>query len=86
MQNSDSPFDLAQGPLFRSSLIRLGWEEHVLLLTYHHIISDAWSHGLLLRELEALYDAFREGRPSPLPEPELQYSDFAGLAAGVAAR
>ncbi|HEX8276243.1 MAG TPA: amino acid adenylation domain-containing protein [Longimicrobiaceae bacterium] len=71
------PFDLAAGPLFRPTLLRLAAEEHVLLLCMHHIVGDAWSVGVLLRELSALYAAFREGRESPLPELPVQYADYA---------
>ena len=71
------PFDLAAGPLFRAALLRLGPQRHVLLLTMHHIVSDAWSMEIMLRELAALYDACAEGRPSPLPELPVQYADFA---------
>jgi amino acid adenylation domain-containing protein len=71
------PFDLAAGPLFRVSLLRLGADEHVLLLSMHHIVSDGWSMGVLYRELEALYEAYRDGAESPLPEPPVQYADYA---------
>ncbi|HLL48505.1 MAG TPA: amino acid adenylation domain-containing protein, partial [Longimicrobiaceae bacterium] len=71
------PFDLAAGPLFRASLLRLGAEEHVLLLSQHHVVSDGWSMGVLYRELSALYEAYREGRTSPLPELPVQYADYA---------
>ncbi|HEX9937525.1 MAG TPA: amino acid adenylation domain-containing protein, partial [Longimicrobium sp.] len=71
------PFDLAAGPLFRAVLLRLGEEDHVLLLVMHHIVSDGWSMGVLDRELSALYAAYREGRESPLPEPGVQYADYA---------
>jgi pristinamycin I synthase-3/4 len=71
------PFDLSAGPLFRAALLRLGAEEHVLLLSQHHIVSDGWSMGVLFRELSALYEAYREGRESPLPELALQYADYA---------
>ncbi|HTQ80628.1 MAG TPA: amino acid adenylation domain-containing protein [Thermoanaerobaculia bacterium] len=71
------PFDLARGPLWRTALLRLGTEEHLLLVTLHHVISDAWSLGVLYRELTALYNAFTHGRPSPLPELTVQYPDFA---------
>jgi amino acid adenylation domain-containing protein len=71
------PFDLARGPLLRASLLKLGEREHVLLLTLHHIISDGWSMGVLIREMAALYEAFSSGQPSPLPEPVLQYADYA---------
>jgi len=70
------PFDLEEGPLFRAFLLRLGAEEHVLLLSMHHVISDGWSTGVLFRELSALYGAFGRGEPSPLPAPKLQYADF----------
>ncbi|HEX2081286.1 MAG TPA: condensation domain-containing protein, partial [Longimicrobium sp.] len=71
------PFDLAAGPLFRAALLRLGGEDHVLLLSMHHIVSDGWSMGVLVRELSALYAAYREGRESPLPELPVQYADYA---------
>ena len=71
------PFDLAHGPVMRTSLLRLGEQEHVLLLTSHHIVSDAWSAEILFHELGALYDAFVSGRPSPLPPLPIQYADFA---------
>ncbi len=71
------PFDLARGPLWRVKLFRLAAEDHVLHFTLHHIVSDGWSMGILFKELDALYRAFGEGRPSPLPEPAIQYADFA---------
>ncbi len=71
------PFDLASGPLVRVGLLRLDDQEHVLLLTMHHIISDGWSSNILVSETAALYDAFTEGKPSPLAELEIQYADFA---------
>ncbi|HEX8318270.1 amino acid adenylation domain-containing protein, partial [Longimicrobium sp.] len=71
------PFDLAAGPLFRAALLRIGAEDHVLLLSMHHVVSDAWSLGVLFRELSALYAAYREGRESPLPELAVQYADYA---------
>jgi amino acid adenylation domain-containing protein len=71
------PFDLARGPLVRAGLIRLADDRHIVQVTMHHIISDGWSLGVLIREVSALYDAFRRGEPSPLPEPALQYADFA---------
>ncbi len=71
------PFDLAQGPLWRTTLLRLAAEEHVLLLTMHHIISDGWSQGVFWRELGGLYEAFAMGKPSSLPELSIQYADFA---------
>ncbi len=71
------PFDLACGPLMRALLVRLAPEDHLLLLTLHHIISDAWSMGVLVRELTTLYTAFCDARPSPLPPLPIQYADFA---------
>jgi len=71
------PFDLAQAPLFRASVLRLADEEHILLLTMHHIVSDGWSMGVLFQELSTLYDAFSTGKPSPLSELPIQYADFA---------
>ncbi|HEX6862360.1 MAG TPA: condensation domain-containing protein, partial [Thermoanaerobaculia bacterium] len=71
------PFDLARGPLLRGVLLRLAEGEQILALTLHHIASDGWSVGLLVREVKALYAAFAEGRPSPLPDLPLQYGDFA---------
>jgi amino acid adenylation domain-containing protein len=70
-------FDLARGPLLRASLLRVGAEEHLLLLTVHHIVADGWSLGVLFRELGTLYAAFVEGRSSPLPELPIQFADFA---------
>jgi amino acid adenylation domain-containing protein len=71
------PFDLSRGPLLRAALLRLGPEEHVLLLTMHHVVSDGWSTGVLVGEFMALYKAFAAGRPSPLHELTVQYADFA---------
>jgi acyl carrier protein len=63
--------------LFRCSLVRLAPNDHLLILNFDHIIIDGWSHGVFLSELTALYEAFLGGRPSPLPELPIQYSDFA---------
>ncbi|MDX6502434.1 MAG: hypothetical protein QOG23_5698, partial [Blastocatellia bacterium] len=70
-------FNLQSGPLLRLRLLRLEEDEHVLLVMMHHIISDGWSVGVLVREVTTLYKAFSEGAPSPLPELELQYVDYA---------
>ena len=70
-------FNLSRLPLIEASLLRLGEEEHILLLTLHHIIFDAWSMGVLFAELAALYHAFVTGKPSPLSELPIQYADFA---------
>ncbi|MES1243272.1 MAG: MupA/Atu3671 family FMN-dependent luciferase-like monooxygenase [Acidobacteriota bacterium] len=71
------PFDLGAGRLLRAAAVRLEPLRHRLLLTVHHLGADAWSVELLLAELAALYEAFAAGRPSPLPEPAVQYADFA---------
>ncbi|MBD8464621.1 amino acid adenylation domain-containing protein, partial [Serratia marcescens] len=74
---TEAPFDLTQGPLVRAALIRLADEEHLFLLTCHHIVSDGWSTGILLRDLGALYGALRRGDADPLPPLPLQYADYA---------
>ena len=70
------PFDLERGPVLRPLLVRLGEQDHVLLLTSHHIAVDQWSAGVFARELAVLYEAVRSGAPSPLPELAIQYTDF----------
>ncbi|MEM9271684.1 MAG: amino acid adenylation domain-containing protein [Cyanobacteria bacterium P01_F01_bin.143] len=74
---AQQPFDLIQGPLFRAQIFCLAPQEHILLLSMHHIISDGWSTEILLKEIEVLYKAFLAGKPSPLPEISIQYKDFA---------
>jgi amino acid adenylation domain-containing protein len=76
-EEASRPFDLAHGPLVRTKLLRLSEQEHVLVVTIHHIVFDGWSSEVFGQELAALYDAYREGRPSPLPELSIQYADFA---------
>jgi len=71
------PFDLARGPLLRFNLLRLAEDDHVALVTMHHIVSDGWSVSVFVRELSILYAAFSRGLPSPLPELPIQYADFA---------
>ena len=71
------PFDLSQGPLIRATVLRLADDEHVGLLSMHHIISDGWSTGILVRELATLYTAFSVGGSSALPALPVQYADFA---------
>ncbi|HEY1352146.1 MAG TPA: amino acid adenylation domain-containing protein [Ktedonobacteraceae bacterium] len=71
------PFDLARGPLLRVTLLRLGAQEHLLLLSLHHIICDGWSIGILLRELSMLYAAGVSGQPASLPDLPIQYADVA---------
>ncbi|KFX79403.1 Non-ribosomal peptide synthetase module, partial [Ralstonia solanacearum] len=72
-----TPFDLEQGPLIRGRLVKLGEQEHVLLITMHHIVSDGWSQGVLARELGTLYEAYRAGGEDPLPALPIQYADYA---------
>ncbi|WP_283957997.1 condensation domain-containing protein [Janthinobacterium lividum] len=74
---ASTPFDLAQGPLIRGRLLRLGEQEHILFITQHHIISDGWSIGVLVREVCTLYAAFRQGQANPLPALAIQYPDYA---------
>jgi aspartate racemase len=71
------PFDLEKGPLLRSSLLKLGPQEHIAVLAVHHIVSDAWSMGILLRELARFYEAYSAGTESPLAELPVQYADYA---------
>ncbi|MDX6500090.1 MAG: hypothetical protein QOG23_3350 [Blastocatellia bacterium] len=70
------PFDLSQGPLIRSILVRLSEQEHILLVTMHHIVTDGWSVGIFQRELSALYLAEQNGQPATLPELPIQYPDY----------
>ncbi|MBX3713153.1 MAG: amino acid adenylation domain-containing protein, partial [Lysobacter sp.] len=72
-----APFDFVQGPLIRGRLLRLAEDEHVLLVTQHHIVSDAWSVAVMVREFAELYAAFCENRPDPLPPLDIQYADYA---------
>src|ERR1051326_4465351 len=76
-QEANRPFDLIRDPVLRVRIVQLGAEEHVLVIVMHHIVSDGWSEHILLREFRELCTAFSSGRPSPLPERELHYSDFA---------
>ena len=74
---SFAPFDLARGPLIRFMLVRLDAGAAQLIIAQHHLITDGWSLALMLRELNALYGAFVQGRPSPLADPVLHYADYA---------
>ncbi|KMJ45031.1 hypothetical protein AB204_11225 [Xenorhabdus khoisanae] len=74
---AQTPFDFVQGPLIRGQLLQLTDEEHVLLLTLHHIITDGWSIGVLVRELGAFYRAALDGHDAPLPPLPIQYADYA---------
>ncbi|EKV03256.1 amino acid adenylation enzyme/thioester reductase family protein [Leptolyngbya sp. PCC 7375] len=77
-QEIQKSFDLANDPLLRVTLLQLATHDNVLLLTMHHMITDGWSTGVFCHELAALYGAFVQGKPSPLPPLPIQYADFAG--------
>ena len=88
-EEAAQPFDLSTGPLLRATLLRLAADDHVLLVTMHHIVSDGWSLGVLVREMMALYQAFAAGQPPPLAPLPIQYADFArgsAMALGRRAR
>ena len=72
-----TPFDLINGPLFRARLLRLDENDHVIILTMHHIVSDGWSLGILINELTTLYRSYSAGEAPSLPELPIQYADFA---------
>ncbi|MCC5648476.1 condensation domain-containing protein [Nostoc sp. XA013] len=77
LEEAQRPFNLAQGPLLRATLLQLDEAEYVLLLTIHHIISDLWSMAVLIRELADFYAAFSQGKSLTLPDLPIQYADFA---------
>jgi amino acid adenylation domain-containing protein/FkbH-like protein len=77
MEEAVRPFDLSRSPLIRATLLRIAEDDHALILTMHHIVSDRWSMGVLAEELGSLYAAFAEGNPSPLRKLAIQYADFA---------
>ncbi len=76
-EETTTPFDLSVSPLLRAMLLKLAADDHVLIVTMHHIVSDGWSMGVLIREMTDLYAAFLKKQPSPLPELPVQYADFA---------
>jgi amino acid adenylation domain-containing protein len=76
-EEADTGFDLSRGPLLRVKAIKLDEDEHVVLFTMHHIVSDGWSMEILFKEVGALYRAYSKGEPSPLEELPIQYADFA---------
>src|SRR5205807_7008718 len=76
-QEAWSPFDLARAPLFRARLLRLGADDHVLLVVLHHVIVDGWSIGIFFEEASKFYAAFATGEQMQMAEPALQFSDFA---------
>jgi amino acid adenylation domain-containing protein len=75
-EEAQLPFDLSTGPLLRAKLLRLSEQEHVILFTLHHIVSDGWSLGVLVKEVASLYEAFSRGDESPLEELAIQYADY----------
>jgi surfactin family lipopeptide synthetase A len=75
-EDMQKPFDLEKGPLLRAHLLHLGKRKFILSFVIHHIIFDGWSEGVMSRELSEIYNAFAEGKPSPLPPLPLQYADF----------
>src|SRR6185503_8910097 len=77
IDDATRPFDLAHGPVWRATLLRLAQHEHALLLTMHHIATDLLSLGILVQELTTLYEAYSRKEASPLPELPIQYADFA---------
>ena len=77
LEENRKPFDLKQGPLFRGRLIKLNDEEHVVLFTMHHIISDGWSMGIFMKEIAQAYAAFAQNQTPHLPELDIQYVDYA---------
>ena len=76
-EESGRSFDLAKGPLLRTTLLCLGETNYIFVLTMHHIISDGWSMGVFWRELSTIWDAFARNAPCPLPDLTVQYADFA---------
>ena len=76
-EEAQRPFDLAHGPVMRAKLLRRSPEDHVLLVIMHHIVGDRWSAGILAEELQVLYAAYVEDKPSPLADLAVQYADFA---------
>jgi len=76
-KEAGTPFDLSRGPLLRATILKIDAQDHVLLLTMHHIVSDAWSSAVFFRELGEIYVALSQGKPSPLAELEIQYADYA---------
>ncbi|MBU8901094.1 non-ribosomal peptide synthetase, partial [Corallococcus sp. M34] len=81
-QEASQPFSLTNGPLLRTTLLRLSEEHHVLFVTMHHIVSDGWSMGVLVRELAALYESIHGGSQASLPMLPVQYADFAAWQRG----
>ncbi|HKP12625.1 MAG TPA: amino acid adenylation domain-containing protein, partial [Blastocatellia bacterium] len=81
-EQAQRPFDLARGPLLRVTLLRLGERDHLVVISMHHIVSDAWSRELFIKELVGLYEVFVSGKPSPFAELPIQYADYAAWQRG----
>ncbi|WP_009630730.1 non-ribosomal peptide synthetase [Synechocystis sp. PCC 7509] len=77
VQEVGQPFNLGSGLLVRSTLLRLGESEHILVFAMHHIVSDGWSIDVLVQEVATLYECYCNGKPSPLPDLTIQYADYA---------
>ena len=77
VEESQKPFDLSAGPLLRTRLLRVSERDHILIVTMHHIVSDAWSMGILVRDAAAFYKAFAKNETVALPDLGLQYADYA---------
>jgi len=76
-REAERPYVLTEGPVLRTTLIKLGDEHHILQIVIHHIVSDGWSIGVLVKEVAALYQAYIRREASPLPELPVQYADYA---------
>jgi amino acid adenylation domain-containing protein len=83
-EEAERPFELSQGPLLRVTLLKLRPDDHVVLLSMHHIIADEWSMEMLSKEVAALYTAYTKNEPSPLDELPIQYADYACWQRAVA--
>ena len=75
-EEAEAPFDLTKGPLLRTKLLQLAEDDHVLLLTMHHIVSDGWSVQVFIRELAFFYEGFCEGKSPVLADLMWQYTNF----------
>ncbi len=82
-EECQKPFDITRLPLVRWTLIRAAADRHLLIIVEHHFVHDGWSVGRLLGEIQAIYSAFAQGRPSPLPPLSVQYADFAAWQRGL---
>ncbi len=76
-QEGGRAMDLGAGPLWRVGVVKMGEEDHVLMMSMHHVVSDGWLMGVMIREFTALYEGYRQGREEKLEEMEIQYADYA---------